>query len=386
VAWLAANPFTADALLAGLLAVLLLPGIWITPRDVDYRDPDVVAVVLVLAGTLPLAWRRRRTMAALVTVAIAWVGYIALGYAEGGSAVPVLVALYTVAAHCPRRPSLLAAGLTAVGVLVALLTTRGDVTPDAFVGNFVIFATAWILGDNLHHRRVYVTGLETRAERLEREREEQAHRAVTAERTRIARELHDVVAHSVSVMVVQAGAARRVLRAEPAKAEEALASVEQVGRQSLNELRRLLGVLRRDDDRSFGRTPQPSIEALGDLLNSTRKAGLPVHFTVEGTPRPVPPGVDLSAYRIVQEALTNALKHAGPATAAVHLRYDADDLHVVVTDDGRGSGAIANGDGDGKGLVGMKERVTMCGGELTAGHLPEGGFAIRARLPLQPAS
>jgi signal transduction histidine kinase len=386
VAWLAANPFTADALLAGLMAVLLLPGIWITPRDVDYRDPDVVAVVLVLAGTLPLAWRRRRTMAALVTVAIAWVGYIALGYAEGGSAVPVLVALYTVAAHCPRRPSLLAAGLTAVGVLVALLTTRGDVTPDAFVGNFVIFATAWILGDNLHHRRVYVTGLETRAERLEREREEQAHRAVTAERTRIARELHDVVAHSVSVMVVQAGAARRVLRAEPAKAEEALASVEQVGRQSLNELRRLLGVLRRDDDRSFGRTPQPSIEALGDLLNSTRKAGLPVHFTVEGTPRPVPPGVDLSAYRIVQEALTNALKHAGPATAAVHLRYDADDLHVVVTDDGRGSGAIANGDGDGKGLVGMKERVTMCGGELTAGHLPEGGFAIRARLPLQPAS
>jgi signal transduction histidine kinase len=386
VAWLAANPFTADALLAGLLAVLLLPGIWITPRDVDYRDPDVLAVVLVLAGTLPLAWRRRRTMAALVTVAIAWVSYIALGYAEGGSAVPVLVALYTVAAHCPRRPSLLAAGLTAVGVLVALLTTRGDVTPDAFVGNFVIFGTAWILGDNLHHRRVYVTGLETRAERLEREREEQAQRAVTAERTRIARELHDVVAHSVSVMVVQAGAARRVLRAEPAKAEEALASVEQVGRQSLNELRRLLGVLRRDDDRSFGRTPQPSIEALGDLLNSTRKAGLPVHFTVEGTPRPVPPGVDLSAYRIVQEALTNALKHAGPATAAVHLRYDADDLHVVVTDDGRGSGAIANGDGDGKGLVGMKERVTMCGGELTAGHLPEGGFAIRARLPLQAAS
>jgi signal transduction histidine kinase len=386
VAWLAANPFTADALLAGLLAVLLLPGIWITPRDVDYRDPDVLAVVLVLAGTLPLAWRRRRTMAALVTVAIAWVSYIALGYAEGGSAVPVLVALYTVAAHCPRRPSLLAAGLTAVGVLVALLTTRGDVTPDAFVGNFVIFGTAWILGDNLHHRRVYVTGLETRAERLEREREEQAQRAVTAERTRIARELHDVVAHSVSVMVVQAGAARRVLRAEPAKAEEALASVEQAGRQSLNELRRLLGVLRRDDDRSFGRTPQPSIEALGELLNSTRKAGLPVHFTVEGTPRPLPPGVDLSAYRIVQEALTNALKHAGPATAAVHLRYDADDLHVVVTDDGRGSGAIANGDGDGKGLVGMKERVTMCGGELTAGHLPEGGFAIRARLPLQAAS
>jgi len=277
-------------------------------------------------------------------------------------------------------------------VLLVLSTSRFDVDPATVISNYVIFGTAWILGDNLRNRRAYVSGLEERAASLEREREEQARRAVGAERTRIARELHDIVAHSVSVMVVQAGAARRVLHTRPEQAEVALAAVEEVGRQSLAEMRRLLGVLRRDDGPSFGLEPQPSVEHLDDLVRSTRRAGLDVALTVEGVPRPLPAGVDLSAYRIVQEALTNTLKHAGPAAATVRLRYGADDVQVEVSDDGRGAAADVhrNGDGDGdgggKGLMGMRERVAMCGGELSAGHRPGGGFAVRARIPLTEES
>jgi signal transduction histidine kinase len=252
------------------------------------------------------------------------------------------------------------------------------------LSNYAVFATAWVLGDNMRQRRERVRSLEERAELAEQSREEEARRAVAAERTRIARELHDVVAHSVSVMVVQAGAARRVLEHSPEQAAEAMTQIEAAGRQSLNEMRRLLGVLRRDDDRSFGRDPQPSVEHLDVLVNQVREAGLPVELVVEGEPRPLAAGVDLSAYRIVQEALTNTLKHGGPAARAeVRICYAGDVIEVVVADDGRGSDSDRSDDPGGHGLVGMRERVTLFGGDLQARNRPGGGFVVRATLPLE---
>jgi signal transduction histidine kinase len=207
---------------------------------------------------------------------------------------------------------------------------------------------------------------------------------VTAERTRIARELHDVVAHSVSVMVVQAGAARKVLDKQPERASQAMASIESTGRQSLNELRRLLGMLRQADGEATGRAPQPSIEHVETLVAQTREAGLPVTLEIEGFPRTLAPGVDLSAYRIVQEALTNTMKHAGPAHAEVRLCYGGEFLEVIITDDGRGAdGEHATGANGGHGLVGMQERVSLFGGELHAGNRAGGGFTVRATLPLE---
>ncbi|MGZ6673991.1 MAG: sensor histidine kinase, partial [Solirubrobacteraceae bacterium] len=215
---------------------------------------------------------------------------------------------------------------------------------------------------------------------LEREHELRANEAVAEERARIARELHDLVAHNVSVMVVQAGAERHALGPEQESTREALTSIEQAGRQALVEARRLLGMLRRKDDGSE-LEPQPSVEHIDVLVEQIERAGLPVTLAVEGEQAPLPAGVDLCAYRIVQEGLTNALKHAGPAHAEVVLRYEPRALDVEVRDDGRGP-ARANGDGAGHGLIGMRERVALYGGALEAGARDGGGFAIHAHLPL----
>jgi signal transduction histidine kinase len=185
-------------------------------------------------------------------------------------------------------------------------------------------------------------------------------------------------------MVVQAGAAEAMLDADPERARRPLAAVQQTGRSALTELRRMLGVLREMADEGPGLAPQPGLSALDELARQVREAGLPVNVRVEGEPRPLPPGIDLSAYRIVQEGLTNALKHAGPATAEVVVRYGPRELELVVRDDGRGRGPSANGGGHG--LLGMRERVALYGGDLTAGPRPEGGFALAARLPLEVLS
>jgi signal transduction histidine kinase len=271
-------------------------------------------------------------------------------------------------------------GVTLVGVTIVLATQPVGFQLGGLVSNYILFVTAWVLGDNLQTRRAYVRSLEERAVLSEAAMLEEARQAVTAERTRIARELHDVIAHSVSVMVVQAGAARRVLDKDPARASEAMSSIESTGRQSLNELRRLLGMLREADGGDTGRVPQPSIEHLDALVAQTREAGLPVALEIEGEPRPLAPGVDLSAYRIVQEALTNTIKHAGPANAEVRLCYGADALELIVSDDGRGADGDAGG---GHGLVGMRERVSLFGGDLHVGNRPGGGYTVRATLPLE---
>jgi signal transduction histidine kinase len=264
-------------------------------------------------------------------------------------------------------------------VIVNTLPNVGPIIP-----KLALFAIAWVLGDNIRTRRAYLAELEARAARLEREREEKAERAVIEERTRIARELHDVIAHNVSVMVVQASAGEELFDSEPDRARESLSAVASTGRAALAELRRLLGVIRAEDDQGASAlyTPQPGIDYLDDLARQVREAGLPVEVSVVGTPRELPEGVALCAYRIVQEALTNTLKHARAQHAQVNVRYAADALELQVLDDGRGARPV-NGETSGHGLIGMRERVALFGGELTTRSRGGLGYEVRARIPLE---
>jgi signal transduction histidine kinase len=261
----------------------------------------------------------------------------------------------------------------------------------AWVLTFIQFAAAFFLGEAQKRRLGYMAELEALNLQLAEEQELRSRWAVAAERSRIARELHDVVAHSVSVMVVQAGAARRTVAASPGQAATALGQIESTGRQALVELRRLLGLLRDDDGQATDAAlaPQPSLANLESLAAAAREAGLPVEVSVEGEPRPLPAGVDLSAYRIVQEALTNALRHGGSDRARVLVCYREHDLELQIHNGGvESAGGRQSSDSDrpdgrsGHGLIGMRERVAMFGGTLEAGTRPGGGYRVAARLPL----
>jgi signal transduction histidine kinase len=368
----------SDLLFALGLAVLAQVEIWLREIDADHA----AYAALALPMTLALAWRVRAPLAVCAVVAGTFFPSALLfplsGDAAFGVWVALLVALYSVGAHT--------GGWRAVaGVLSMLAVVLGVVAADpegADPGSYVFFLFVvggpWLAGRAIRHRRLSERHLEARALAAEREREEKARAAVAEERVRIARELHDVVAHAISVIVVQSRGGRRSLATQPEDAREAFDSIEATGREALAEMRRLLGMLRKGDE-ELALAPQPSLRHLDALVAQVREAGLPVEVLVEGEPAALPPGVDLSAYRIVQEALTNALKHAGPATARVVVRYGAEDLEVDVLDTGR---RPAGGDGVGHGLLGMRERVTLFGGELEAGRRSEGGFAVRARLPL----
>src|SRR4051812_8824066 len=364
----------ADAALALVLTVLYLPG-------ATDAEPASLVVPLAVAQTLPLVFRRVAPRIVLgITLLVGIV--FNLGFADSPTLpLGVVVSLYTVAAHCDRAVAARAAVVTAATLPWALLVAAGSSVESALLP-LGLTAGAWILGDNLHTRRAYLHELEAKAVRLEREREEEARRAVALEQARIARELHDVISHNVSVMVVQAAAGVDVFDAQPSRARAALVSIEATGREALSELRRLLGVIRTDDDRGASLAPQPGLEQLTGLLDHVRAAGLAVNLTIEG-PRPsVPSGVDLAAYRIVQEALTNTLKHADASEAGVSVRYSAAELAVDVRDDGGGRAATGLSGGR-RGLTGMRERAALYDGELVAGPRPEGGFVVSARFPLR---
>ena len=271
------------------------------------------------------------------------------------------------------------------GVLVAgnLILTLRPSTTFADAGFFTLVPGLAILltRNAIRSRQLRADALAARAELLEREHELRTNEALAEERARIARELHDLVAHNVSLMVVQAGAERHALGDEQAATRETLASIESAGRQALTEARRLLGVLRRKDERE-ALEPQPSIDRIETLVEHVQRAGLPVSLAVEGERVQLPAGVDLCAYRVVQEGLTNALKHAGPARADVVLRYGPAALDIEVSDDGRGP-ASANGSSPGHGLIGMRERVALYDGTVDTGPRPGGGFRVHAQLPLR---
>jgi len=375
------HPWWTDSLLAFFLTLISVGSVVVSRTRYGFPVP-VLATIAALVTTVPIALRRYRPLEVLAVTVIAETLLLIF---SSDSPVPlgVIVALYTVASRCERPVSIRAAEWTVPPITVGVLINNG-VHPARVIPELAVFAIAWVVGDNLRTRRAYLAELEARAARLEREREEQSERAVIEERARIARELHDVIAHNVSVMVVQASAGEEVFDENPDKARESLSAVASTGRAALAELRRLLGVIRADDDpgarASFA--PQPGIEYLDDLVGQVRETGLPVELSVIGEPRRLPDGVALCAYRIVQEALTNTLKHAHASGAKVNVRYVADALELQVVDDGQG-GTPVNGESGGHGLVGMRERVALFGGELTVSRRAGRGYEVSARLPLE---
>jgi signal transduction histidine kinase len=393
---LPASAWLFDSALA-LVAAGLSRGLF--AEQVDTAQPalprPVVALgyTLALLYTLPLAARRRFPLAVLATSVASGLAFAAIGLPPAFLGPAILVPAYTVAAYCDRWVSLAGLAVAEVG-LAAVQLTRGGVETTAWVQFALIIGAAWLLGRFVGDRRVYAAQLEQRTAELEQRtaeleqaREELAHRAVAEERLRLARELHDVVAHSISVIAVQSGVGAHVANTQPKEAVKALAAIQATSRTALTELRRLLGVLRQEGEPQGSLAPMPGLADLDSLLAETAKAGLAVRLRVEGTPSPLPAGVDLSAYRIVQEALTNVVKHAGPARAQVTVGYHDRDVTVEVTDDGRGVVAPA-GDGRaevGHGLIGMRERVAAFGGALEVGPRPGGGFRVAARLPFAAA-
>ncbi|KOU00002.1 histidine kinase [Streptomyces rimosus subsp. pseudoverticillatus] len=361
-------------------------------------DLRTVADALVdIAMCLVVALRRKAPGQMLLLAIVVGLCQLGADVQPRPSNLAMLVIIYTVASGTRRWASRTALGGALIGpTLYAVRHGNGEAPPGGlWQGLFITglltvpFVLAWVLGDSVRTRRAYWAQLEEKAARLEKERETQSRIAVAAERARIARELHDVVAHNVSVMVVQADGAAYVLDASPEQAKQALETISGTGRQALAEMRRLLGVLRTGEQPESGEyVPQPGVEQLADLIDQVRGAGLPVDFRVVGEPRPLPSSVELTAYRIVQEALTNTRKHGGPDVGAtVRLSYQDGELDLLVEDDGRGAQhelyTGGGADGLGHGLIGMRERVGMVGGSLDAGPRPGGGFRISAVLPLK---
>lgn len=375
---------TLDRVLDPVLALAVFAmgsyEIWIESGQV--AGPRLGNTAFLLLVTVPLAWRRRMPLGVLAVVTLASIGWSYAWYFERqppfAPFVAVLLCAYAVAATAEGRRIMAGAGFVAAFIVADFVAVVAGSRPAETVAAWVFLGFAWVLARVVYRQRALAGALAERASELEREREEKARLAVALERARIARELHDVVTHNVSVMVLQAGVERRVLGDASESAREVLRTIEQTGRDTLVELRRLLGVLRRSDDRS-ALAPQPSLDGLDELIEQARDAGLSVGLRIQGAQAALPAGVELSAYRIVQEALTNVLRHAGPARAEVVVRYGTADLELEVSDDGRGP---RNGADPGHGLLGMRERVALHGGVFEAESRNGGGFRVYARLPL----
>lgn len=345
-------------------------------------DPWLAAPAVVLM-VLPLLLRQRWPFAAPASV---WTLAAAFSFLDGrlvGFAASVeavgMVASFLLGNLLDARQSRAGLLLVLVGSATVVFNMP-DKSPGAYVVLPAFFAMLWFAGLALQQRGARAEAAEIRAARLARDREEATRAAIADERARIARELHDVLGHSLSVMTIQASAVRRVLTPDQTKERDALLAVEQTGREALTEMRRLVGILRLAEDASE-LEPQPGLGQVARLVEQAKGLGLAVELRVEGQPMPLPPGVDLTAYRLVQEGLTNVRKHANANHAEVRLRYGDQGLEVEVCDDGKGANAVNEG---GQGLIGMRERVSIYGGQFEAGPLGDGGFRLRARLPVQP--
>jgi signal transduction histidine kinase len=377
-----------DAVVALVLTAWTQLDLWgHAPATMQVVGGRGVLSVLLLLVTLPLALRRHTPAATLLTAAGGLVlGAFLVSHSNGvpvGVFLAMLLAFYSVGAHCDDRRSPLVGAVAVAAIAAADLARPGTFSASgARPGAWLAFAIAWLVGRDLRRRRQRVADLEDRAAQLEREREEQAQLAVAEERGRIARELHDVIAHAVSVIVVQAQAGPHLVD-DQQRVLDVFRAIESSGRDALVELRRLLGILRSEDEQlAIG--PQPGLASLQSLVEQVRASGLPVELRIEGEPMHLPAGIDLSAYRIVQEALTNVVKHAADGAAEVVIRYDAHALELDIVDNGRGRATSRNGSGHG--LIGMRERVALYGGTLKTGTRDSGGYAVRARLPFGDAT
>ncbi|HEY2771646.1 MAG TPA: sensor histidine kinase [Solirubrobacteraceae bacterium] len=368
-----------DQLVALALLVEIELQVWLSPY-IQHRVPSAMGG-LALSGAV--AVRRRWPFGAVLVAAVAVVAQEALGgrvtQHTTGALIALVLVFYTAGALLGKRRAWLALGLGVAGSSVSVAVSAGT-SSDLWFASIFLEGLPWAVGRIVRERSMREQAYRERAERVDAEREQHALAAVWGERARIARELHDVIAHSVSVMVLQAGGARMVMEAEPERAEVSLRSVECAGRDALAEMRRLLGVLGTGEDPQ-SLAPQPGLRDMDELIARTRSAGLLTYLRVDGEVTEVSAALDLCAYRIVQEALTNAIKHAGPAHAEVHLRWAGDALELEIHDDGRGSGEV-NGSSGGHGIAGMRERAALYGGTLDAGPGPGAGFTVRARLPL----
>jgi signal transduction histidine kinase len=375
--FLGAHPRLVDAVLAGVLvAAGVLEGA-IVPTNRPFWLHELLTIAVMGA----VAWRRRFP---LVVVGVVVVGMMVLD-SDGQLSVfaALVIVCCTAGAELDPPRSWIGLALSVVPFWIGFALTDGGVSD--YVAVTVLYGGSWAVGQVLRERGHRSAELAERAERAERDREAEAARAVAEERARIARELHDVVSHSISVIAVQTQAVRRRLGPDHAREVDDLRAVESTARQAMAEMRRLFGVLRADGERP-SLAPQPGLDQLDRLIGETRAAGFPVSLAVEGESVPLPPGLGLAAYRIVQEALTNVRKHAPGGRVTVCLRYGERDLDLAVEDSGGGDPDRL--DGGGYGLVGMRERVTLYGGTLEAGPQPGGGFSVRARLPFregQPA-
>ncbi len=373
-----------DPFLAGVLLVVGLADIWVfAPSDFFTLDgspiPNTLLMVLVC---VPLVWRRKSPLSVTaIVVASSYVWVVVSGDLRQPPPFEAFLSLvfvsYTLGSRLGGRRLLVGLGTMLFGFVADVALFRaGKPAGDTFPA-WVFFALAFAAGRIVHSQRSLAAELAQRASELEIEREERARMEVAVERARIARELHDVVTHNVSLMVIQASVERRML-SPGSESAEVLASIEETGRQTLGELRRVLGFLRANDDRA-PLSPQPSIAALPELFEGVGIAGLPVEFVVAGTQEPLAAGIEMCAFRVIQEALTNTLRHARATSARVRLEYRSGVLELEVTDDGSGSAAAAR---FGRGLDGMRERVELYGGELEAGMRSESpGFRVLARLP-----
>ena len=371
-----------DAIAALALLALSQVEIWLLGT---LDGPKAVMVPFMVATTLSLAWRRRAPLLPPLVLAVAFAAAMVAftvsndwpGQPNSFSMLAVwVVTAYSVAAYGELPVAVFGLAVVAVmSVVRAALDAGTEWEPISSL--FVLIP--WGAGLALRRHRRQAGELRELARQLEREREERARAAVIEERTRIARELHDVVAHSVSVIAVQADAAEAALARDPERSREPLRAIKQTAREALVEMRRLLGILRQAED-ELGLAPQPGLSQLDSLVEQSRRAGLTVQLAIEGRPRPLPAGIDLSAYRIVQEGLTNVRKHADVAWARVEVRYGDHDLAVAVLDDGKPSAKTNDG---GHGLVGVQERVALLGGDFRSGRREAGGYELRARIPIK---
>jgi signal transduction histidine kinase len=394
------GPWAIDGAVAAVLLAFMVGQLALQEKLLPGQQAATpIAYVLVVLIAAPLVTHRKWPLPSLAVCLGALLLYAPGRYAAYPGIV-LFAMVYGITLHATRRLALVALVSCAAAMAVAVGLQPGAVgSTTTWVESELGIAVAWIAAESLRNRRASWAELRARAERLEREREEQARRAVTEERLRIARELHDVVAHSMSVIAVQSAVGGHVMDTQPEEARQALAAIEATSRSALTEMRRLLGVLRQDGEPAGSLAPAPGLADLTPLVAQDGEAGLRVWVQVDGERGPVPPGVDLSAYRIVQEALTNVIKHAAAATACVKVSYEKGSVALEITDDGpdrkdggRGAGpgrpggpragAATSPFSTGHGIIGMRERVAVFGGEFAAGPRADGGFRVFARLPI----
>jgi len=378
-----------DVVVAAVVAVLSVVELTTTSAEPlpGERPADALAYAIVIVGAISVAWRRRHPVVVLAIVTTVLITLWLRGHAALLSVLG-LPALYAVAAHEEHRRRAWSAMTTACVIIIAVACFTVLDRPEGF--NFLqgLSITAFLVaaiaaGVLIRNRERIFVDTERRAAAAEADRLAEAERAAVRERGRIAREMHDVVAHAMSVVAVQAAAGREIAHANPDKATEVFARIETVSRESLTELRRMLGVLRDTGEHDASLSPQPGIADIGTAVEQSSATGVPTDLVICGHQRPLAPGVELAAYRIVQEALTNVRKHAGNAAAAsVHISFEPEVLTVEVTDDGRGAATALSAVGAGNGLIGMRERVEIYGGQFSSGPRDGGGYAVRATLPV----